>query len=312
MTATLLQIDTQPFNDIIRLAGIDPSEISFDLDPERGVRLAKPVVKIITLTPELAELLLSRPAPNRNANELRCRTWARLMEKDLWTLNSDALSVDIFGCLQNGQHRCRGVIYSGKSIPVILLLGAEVEAQDVTDVGMSRTLAQQLQIHEFDCPATLASAVTWMNRMERGITVVDTAGGSTTPLPICEALPYIEAHPELIEESKMVEKYHRRFPFKGSAGAWTALYHHFCLLDPEMTEDFMESLASGVGLAVDSPIYLLRERLIKESRTNRPISTTLKMAFIIKAWNFYRDGASIKLLRFAATGAAAETFPVPR
>jgi hypothetical protein len=76
----------------------------------------------------------------------------------------------------------------------------------------------------------------------------------------------------------------------------------------------MKALTSGVGLEYESPILLLRQRLVNDYggkvKVSKPQSWIV-LALIFKAWNYWRDGESIKQLSFKPGGASKEVFPEP-
>ena len=87
-------------------------------------------------------------------------------------------------------------------------------------------------------------------------------------------------------------------------------------IDAEDAEYFFDRLASGEGLYRCDPIFELRNALQEEmqqaggkTRTGR--NNTWKLAIIIKAWNKYRNGETVKLLSYRPGGANRERFPEP-
>ena len=85
---------------------------------------------------------------------------------------------------------------------------------------------------------------------------------------------------------------------------------HFVMseVDKDDANEFMSKLAIGSNLSLKSPIFRLRALLI-QSKINklRKLQNSVKNALIIKAWNFYRDGREIEILRFDSE---REDFPV--
>ena len=90
------------------------------------------------------------------------------------------------------------------------------------------------------------------------------------------------------------------------------LHYLFSRKDPALADEFFVKLAQGTNLKDDDPIYLLRERLMREnlkgSRTRMVPREAL--ALTIKAWNAKRKNEKPRSLRWRGNGEGAEEFPV--
>ena len=73
---------------------------------------------------------------------------------------------------------------------------------------------------------------------------------------------------------------------------------------------FFMRLGDGVGLASDSPILHLRERLLRTRSSHRArMAEAERVALCIKAWNAYRADRPMHLLVWRNRGAAREPLP---
>jgi hypothetical protein len=84
-------------------------------------------------------------------------------------------------------------------------------------------------------------------------------------------------------------------------------YALFSELDPETAFSFFEQLATGLGIT-NSSVNLLRNKLIQDRTSLRKMPPALKIALIIKTWNFFVKGQSPKILKF---NPIAEEYPKP-
>lgn len=82
---------------------------------------------------------------------------------------------------------------------------------------------------------------------------------------------------------------------------------HYCLksLSEAEADDFFNRLLEGAGLTKTSPIFQLRERFVHDGLNKKRMSTTEKVALIIKAWNAFRKGIPVQRLIFVK----GEEFP---
>ena len=89
------------------------------------------------------------------------------------------------------------------------------------------------------------------------------------------------------------------------------LHWVFSGIDPSDAEDFLGAVVSGTHSREKDPAWKLRERLLasRQEHTDRP---WVVVPLACKAWNFYRAGEDIKLLRIRTGGNNPESFPEPK
>ena len=75
---------------------------------------------------------------------------------------------------------------------------------------------------------------------------------------------------------------------------------------------FLKRVADGIGLSGDTdPIFALRRQLSAEAqRRHRQTPLFHRAGIAIKAFNLWRSGDSVKLLRYAPGGTTPEEFPL--
>jgi hypothetical protein len=94
------------------------------------------------------------------------------------------------------------------------------------------------------------------------------------------------------------------------SGASLAAFHClFALKDKAMADEFFQRLVDGEGLTSTSPIHKLREKFIELMSLKRPALISEFRAYVVKAWNAYRSGQQIKILKFTQKGRFKEDFP---
>lgn len=83
---------------------------------------------VVTVTPEMAELMLAKNQSNRRIKEPRVELYARAMTDGRWHLNGEPVVFDTSGGLRSGQHRLLSCIRSGVGLergePVLTLRNA--------------------------------------------------------------------------------------------------------------------------------------------------------------------------------------------
>ena len=87
-------------------------------------------------------------------------------------------------------------------------------------------------------------------------------------------------------------------------GGFYALFYDINAKD---ADEFMEQLATGNDIKNNS-IKLLRTKLINDRLSLKKIPVEVKCAFVIKAWNLYRQDQNSKILKWTPE---TEQFPEP-
>jgi hypothetical protein len=176
------------------------------------------------------------------------------------------------------------------------------------DVGVSRKLSDVLQLRGEVSAIDLGSGILTLWRFEKNPSDSSFTGGPS----IHEALAFLEKHPALRESVREAERVRKAIGLRGSIGI--ALHYITTSLDAADAEVFWDRLISGVGLASEDPILLLRNAILADrggsQRTPR-MTRARAWALTVKAWNAYREGRSVRLLVWRPGGATPESFPVP-
>lgn len=146
-----------------------------------------------------------------------------------------------------------------------------------------------------------ASALRWLWMIENNVVLAANSSPSSG-----ELLDLLERRPGIRTSLKQVATIRE---IMGS-GIAAALHRTFADKDDERADMFFIRLGDGVGLASDSPILHLRERLLRTRSSNRArMAEAERVALCIKAWNAYRADRPMHLLVWRNRGAAREPLP---
>lgn len=272
------------------------------------VKKAEPSARIIDLTPEYAAELLDRNPRNRNFSKRNSATVLRAVANGEWELNGEAIKIDTEGYILDGQHRCWAVVESGVTIRTFIIDGLPASTQDTMDTGKSRSLGDVLAIHGEANASSLASIVRILCQSDKH--GLQAALGNKSAVTVKECLAYLDANPwirEMIHPARRVAN-HTTLSATVVAALWVA----FAQIDNEDAEYFFDRLVDGVELEAGSPIRVLRSSLEVLSKQKGERNRVYLSALTIKAWNAYREGRPISLLKFRPGGSKPEPFPEPR
>lgn len=272
----------------------------------------------IRFTPELAQKWLACNTRNRHMREPKARAYAQDMINGDWHWTGDPLRVTDTGELRDGQHRLRGLVLAGIQNPDLeiefLVVTIADDAVENIDTGISRKLHDILHLRGERDSAALAAVIAivdaWADGSRRSLTT-----GAGTHRTNAQKLHRFEEHPELREITRESRRLAPKIDGLASAVIGLLLWV-FERVDntsaPEDARFFFERLADGQGLVAGDAIYELRKTL--DAIAKSPATTHSRayiVAVCIKAWNAYRRGEQIGILRWRAGGAKPEPFPEP-
>lgn len=267
--------------------------------------------RVELIGPVRAKELLDGMLPNRRIRPLKVSEFAADMAAGRWRETGEAIKLDEHGRMIDGGHRCSAIIMSGATIPTLVVYGVSEDSRVAMDTGTSRSLADILEFRGERQTRTLAAAVAALAARRGGSARNAGSGGRISgnrSLSRQALLDVLEQHPGIRESvtTLYTAVKHLRMPY----GIAAALHYDMCELDRDDAEHFWTSLADGSGLERGNPIFTLREKLLENAgkRTGK-LQVEVVHAFIIKAWNAYREGRELTQLKWTRGGAHPEAFP---
>ena len=263
-----------------------------------------------TVTPEQASEWLANNTHNRKLRTHQVAAMVRDIQEGRWKWNGDSIKFAKDGTLLDGQHRLHAIVESGQPIEMLVINGLDKATQATMDTGAKRSGADVLKLNGEKNYTVLAAALRSAILWDAGIRNM---GGGNRVTTNGDLVDYLEAHPEMRNHVEAYNTLRRGLRLPASVGV-TAI-KLFTEIDAEDAKYFFERLASDEGHYRGEPIFEAR-RLLKEdeataSNTRAGRTSTWKMAILIKAWNKYRNGETVKQLSYRPGGANREKFPEP-
>ena len=274
-------------------------------------------VSIVTVTPNQAKKWLEGNVDNRNLREARVLQLAQVLQRDEWELTGDALVFDEDDTLLNGQHRLTAVVVADVPARFLVLRGVPAKTQEVMDQGLARTLGDQLQRRGVPYYTYVSSALFWLHRLEYSeVSSVAHYAEPTMRPSFRQLLKLYEENLDLAEEAAKIGRHVSNL--KVRAGATLAIYHRLRRIEDDHIDGevdiFFEKWLTGEGLKATDPIYRLREWTLDDAakrHTKGRAPDYRFVAYVITAWNKWRDGESIRQLKWVYTPTTRQAWPVP-
>jgi hypothetical protein len=269
-----------------------------------------PTIEQITLTPELAKEFMAKNVSNRPLRPIYVEVLSKAILNGEWMLTGDPIRFDWNGHLFDGQHRCQAVIATGVAIPTYVASGFDPKTQEVVDSGVKRSLGDTLHLRGEKSHNHLAAAINLMWRWDNSYIVNNQRNNPTRG----QALAYLDEHPELRDAVRAASRLHGKIDISNTVIA--ACWYRFNQIDSDDCRDFWEATTTGFHLdqspaRPDSAPYALARYADRTMRGRHRTPSFVMHGVVVKAWNAYREGRSVKFLSFKAGGTQAEKFPEP-
>lgn len=266
--------------------------------------------KAEVITPLIATEYLSRNINNRPLTKNQVKFYARQMSEGKWRINGEAICFDKDGNLINGQHRLSAVVEAGVPIASIVARGIDKEAFATYDSGMNRKISDVFALKSIPNATSVSSIVNkYVMLKKSGASVtsnmngmINAKWGASSRLTKQEVLEEYFSDPDLFQDIQRfaVSCYTRlRILLVGVIGSYVAYLvrdrHH----DMAKVCEFFTMLTTESSFD-NTMIAALRSRLIKNQMTNpnMRMNSTYVQQLIIKTWNAFIKGRSIKFLKW--------------
>lgn len=248
---------------------------------------------------------------NRPLRQARVQQYYDDMISGRWRFNGESIKFGPDGELLDGQHRLAAIARTtGISFPLLVVRGLSPDSQVTMDQGVKRTPSDQLTITgitSHNLTVVAAALRVYMVWMEGNLFRDAKRGGGVSTTKVVE---FASAYPELVEIANRFTSVVPRLKCRPAVACAVAM--RLTEIDAEASREFVRLWDSGAGLAADSPILALRQRL-DLARTQRVrTSDREQIALIVTAWNLWRRGRAVSKLQRPKGGYTPENFPEPK
>lgn len=260
------------------------------------------------VTPDMAREWLGFNTHNRNVRGRVVAGYATDMRNGAWLVNGEAIKFSADGTLLDGQHRLHAVIEADVKVQMLVVRGLDAATQDTMDDGITRKFSDALRLRGIGQYVSLAAITRRVAMWEAS---AEFMFGSNVHPTKTQLFATLEAHPSLPEVAKQAESVAHKCGMPASiVGLCIWLFSQV----PDAAEDaefFFGRLSDFQGLVKGDPIYELRKAVEQSKSVRGERSARYLAAITIKAWNAFRRGDKVGLLRFTTGGASPEKFPKP-
>jgi hypothetical protein len=251
-----------------------------------------------------ASLALERNEGNRKIKEHIVRKYAQDMLSGLWTLTGDPVVFDEDGNLINGQHRLTAAKIYRTSFVSLVIHGVPRAVQRDMDQGAKRTAADDANMKGEAYSTILTSLVAAYMIYQNSASGYNARNAGAWTVSKSAVAAYFEADAERADRFRdAAEFYHKHIqpaPYVFRTNITFALVYMHLLeagVQQSTAQAFFEGLKTGADVSYNSPVYVLRQRLIM-AKSNRENLNGMQVAhMLITAWNHYFAGNSLQQVK---------------
>jgi hypothetical protein len=242
--------------------------------------------------PEEAAELLARNTRNRNPRQAQVAKLAADMAAGRWSQNGETVKVAIDGTLIDGQHRMLAVVQAGVKLPMLVVEGLGISAQETIDIGAARTTGDVLRLDGMSQSTRVAAVA-------RGVLMYR---NKVSQLSNPEIVEFVRAETDTLQlATELSIRVHR--DLGGGVAITGAAAYYLLKVSVSDAIDFMEMFSGEIGVSRGHPVHALRSRFkgIKQRSTKNLGVIRELLPVIFKAWNLCVEGQQASLIRVGDT-----------
>lgn len=271
-------------------------------DSGAAIQFGDITISLVSMTPAAAAAILERNTKNRPVKQALVKQISADMSGGTFMFNGDAIRIAEDGALLDGQHRLLACVATQCPFPAILVEGLPRETQHTVDKGSKRTFGDDLGIAGISDSKKVAAVVNAVIAIDMaddagaGIGKGDSqhpGGFQLSSLPLGKRREVFDADADLFMLATRMGSRKAIGTVAGHTPA-SAAFYLLARVNQADAVEFFDRMAQPESEPTGSPAVALREKLIQDRLLAKPrIGKREQMALFIKAFNFWRDGASV-------------------
>lgn len=269
-------------------------------------------VDYILVTPDIAAEFMELNTGNRNEKPIKQSGMVRDMSTGNWIQTGEAIKFDWNGRMVDGQNRCRAIIRSGVSIPMLIVRELDPRAQVAMDSGTPRTSRDALHFAGVTSEKDTNAVANVHRGWNMGIlTTANSLLGGAGRMTNQETVQYVADNP-YVETAAIAAKLIYQRGLRLPVGAIGTAIVEFSRLDQDACEDFFQRITELRTSGHGDPIATLIKRTndMKVDRQRMYEGTGLYLLF--RTWNAYREGETLHKLILGNAVSGWSLIPEPK
>ena len=248
------------------------------------------------ITPSRAKELLEANINNRRVRDKVVNRYAQDMLAGRWKEDTgENVKISKLGIVLDGQHRFYAIIKANTPIFLHIVYGIDDSVSDVLDTGSVRSASDVFKLNRITNDSSMPSIMQTYYLLKNGHFASKQKDMRLTNAQLLQK--YNENEILWQDICKRSQNWYINFAKILPKSFIGGFYSIFKEIDPELAEQFMEELCTGINVSNET-MLLLRNRFMQDKMSQKKISPAIKTIFMIKAWNCFVKGIVLKKLAF--------------
>ncbi|MFF2189002.1 hypothetical protein [Streptomyces sp. NPDC058155] len=280
-------------------------EIAEPEEPEENL-----VWRIVKVTPETAETLLSQASANRRLDMRQVRALTESILRGEWKLTHQGIAFDETGILLDGQHRLRAIIEANTPVEMLVFEGLPKDVFSVLDTGKRRSAADTLY-------STGAKYLPLLSSTIRHVLLFKTMpndrwSGARARVSNDRILAAYNEDKDRYEEAVTIGRELSKHLFASPTAAALGYFVTTEAAPAADIDEWISGLKSGASLDSGDARLALREvpRETQRRGSKRRMDMRNQVVIYIKAWNAWVEPGKASELRLGRLR-KGEKMPIP-
>jgi hypothetical protein len=257
--------------------------------------------QVINITPAIAADMLRKNTHNRPLDLKLVRQYMGHILNGQWQLTHQGIGISESDVLLDGQNRLTAIVQAKKTVPMMVTTGLPDTTMTVLDMGKKRSVGDMFALLEVSDAYNIASVIAKYWRFKQGLTAERGSMRDGEAMSVQERYDFYLEHSKLVTKALSIgrECYKKAKFFTVSDIAAMILYLNLERKHGvQRVADFFYEVHM-VGDAVQTPATRALFTVLLRYLTGREkLQYKAKIALTAKAWNFWRNGADVRLLKY--------------
>lgn len=254
----------------------------------------------VTVTPELATLLLEANVNNRGAKELWIDFLSENITQGEWVMTGDPIKFDTNWVLIDKQHTLYAVLKSNKPIKTIVMTGFDPKTFTVLDRNLQRTLLQTFEREGVSISSKYSSFLKLADLMNKDkITTLQQSKYKYTE-NFSTVYKLYQDDPDVRRTIRTMERLKEAETLSGCVFSMSAMAAAHWLMSKDnkkLADHYIQKIYSGNGIVQGDIFMTVRNRMLAARNKSKRTNILQQLSVLIEGWNAWVSGKQLKRLR---------------
>jgi hypothetical protein len=247
-----------------------------------------PFSEVGELTPALAKVLVELNPDNRTIRRNLVRAIREDAKAGRYLLNGETIIISCDGVVNDGQHRCLGIIEAGVPVQTFFAFGVSRDSRTTVDTGGAKTSGDHMTMSGIGDGNVVAAVTALLAQYERTGTLSIGESSRATKAEVRQR--FLAGRQEIERAVALTTENLKSVSLVFGSRSLAAFFLIVASRrNVGAAREFYARLRDGQGLQAGDPVLIARERLMAEKATKLR-TMPVRFEMVLRAWNMFREG----------------------